>query len=34
MHYGKSKCKWGPNEWCANLTNAKRCNVNLYLKIK
>lgn len=22
---GQSKCQWGQNEWCASLSNAKRC---------
>lgn len=25
---GPSKCKWGRNEWCANIANATRCKVN------
>lgn len=31
---GKSSCKWGKNEWCANMANAIRCNVSSSTKIK
>lgn len=29
LKLGPSKCSWGITEWCANMQNAKRCNVSI-----